>query len=440
MSKAYEVTATRRRPKDFSSMKGQEFVSSAISNSINNGQIAHSYIFSGPRGTGKTSSARILAKSINCLNSPSPTITPCGTCSNCTEITTGNSLDVIEIDGASNTGVNDIRNIKDEILFPPTSSRYKIYIIDEVHMLSTSAFNALLKTIEEPPAYIIFIFATTEIHKIPATVKSRCQMFNFRLIDLNLVKEALREASKELNIEADDDALFWIAKEGGGSMRDAYTLFDQVVAFCNGHLTLAKIRDKIGLSSLEELNSLVLACVEQNVSVALANIHTMLSAGVSVEQILIDLAEYFRAIVYIKNGITKESILGYSVQSFNQTVINTFTTGQIEVALDAIFKLYKELRLSLNSTFELELLINKLCRLKYFINNTDLIEQIHDLKKALGALPTEVVAVNSDPLSSTTNHSDTKQAIKTNAAMPEVAKEQEVIEEEKSTLINDIFN
>ena len=190
---AYEVTATRRRPQNFESLVGQEFVAETLKNSIQSGKIAHAYLFSGPRGCGKTSTARILARALNCEKGP--TVSPCGQCPACREIAAGSSLDVIEIDGASNTSVNDIRQIKDEVLFPPNSCRYKIYIIDEVHMLSTSAFNALLKTIEEPPPYVIFIFATTELQKVPATIKSRCQQFNFRLVPVEKVKEQLAAAA-----------------------------------------------------------------------------------------------------------------------------------------------------------------------------------------------------------------------------------------------------
>ncbi|MFA6507087.1 MAG: DNA polymerase III subunit gamma/tau, partial [Treponemataceae bacterium] len=196
---AYEVTATRRRPKTFDEMAGQEFVVSTLKSSIESGRIAHAYLFSGPRGCGKTSAARILARSLNCEKGPSAT--PCGVCSACIEIARGASLDVIEIDGASNTSVNDVRQIKDEVLFPPNSGHYKVYIIDEVHMLSNSAFNALLKTIEEPPPYIVFIFATTELHKVPATIKSRCQQFNFRLFSVDTIKRLLAEAWRETKIE-----------------------------------------------------------------------------------------------------------------------------------------------------------------------------------------------------------------------------------------------
>ncbi len=198
---AYEVTASKKRPTTFDQLAGQEFVATSLKKSVKNSRIAHAYLFSGPRGVGKTSAARILAKAINCEKWPAEN--PCGECASCREISAGNSLDVIEIDGASNTSVNDVREIKDEVLFAPNSSRYKIYIIDEVHMLSNSAFNALLKTIEEPPPYIVFIFATTEIHKVPATIKSRCQQFNFRLISLEIIKERLEEVCRENGINAE---------------------------------------------------------------------------------------------------------------------------------------------------------------------------------------------------------------------------------------------
>ena len=248
----YEVTATRKRPQTFAELVGQEFVTATLTSAISQGRIAHAYLFAGPRGVGKTSVARILARSLNCEKGP--TDTPCGTCSSCHEIARGASLDVIEIDGASNTSVNDVREIRDEVLFAPNAARYKVYIIDEVHMLSNSAFNALLKTIEEPPPYIVFIFATTEVHKVPATIRSRCQQYNFRMISTGEIKEKLREAAAELGVKAEDRALIWIAKEATGSLRDAYTLLDQVVSFAEGALTLDLIREKLGVLGIDELN------------------------------------------------------------------------------------------------------------------------------------------------------------------------------------------
>src|SRR5512145_2017775 len=250
----YEVTATRKRPKDFEEFKGQDFVSATLVSSLESGRIAHAYLFSGPRGCGKTSAARILAKSLNCEKGPSAK--PCGTCRSCVEIARGSSLDVIEIDGASNTSVDNVRQIKDEVLFAPNSGRYKIYIIDEVHMLSNSAFNALLKTIEEPPPYIVFVFATTEVHKVPATIRSRCQQFNFRLIGPEQIKARLQEVVQELKLPAEEAALFWMAREATGSLRDAYTLLDQVISFSPDGIRLETIRAKLGLVGIERINGL----------------------------------------------------------------------------------------------------------------------------------------------------------------------------------------
>ncbi len=371
---------------------GQEFVVSTIENSISKGQIAHAYLFSGPRGTGKTSSARILAKSLNCQEGP--TAEPCGKCQNCLEVTKGNSLDVIEIDGASNTGVNDIREIKDEVLFAPTNSRYKVYIIDEVHMLSNSAFNALLKTIEEPPPYIIFIFATTEIHKVPATIRSRCQQFNFRLFSLDTVKEQLALACGDLGIKYEDDALLWIAKEGTGSMRDSYTLFDQVVSFSDGNITLEKIREKLGLVGLDRINELARLIGEGEIGPVIENADQIIATGVSIEQFLVELAEYFRNILLLKSGVEKESLLGSTAESFDKEVIASFTENQLLEGSRMIFQLYKDVRYSLNQRFELELLLSRLVKLRSYFGMEELLGQIRNLKNQISGSP---IKINSSP-------------------------------------------
>ena len=366
----FEGTALRRRPQRFEDLIGQEFVSATLQKSIEAGKIAHAYLFSGPRGCGKTTSARILAKALNCEKGPLPT--PCGECTACTEIARGASLDVIEIDGASNTSVNDVRQIKDEILFPPNACRYKIYIIDEVHMLSMSAFNALLKTIEEPPPYVIFIFATTELHKVPTTIKSRCQQFNFRLVPVELVKGALEQAAAESGIEAESEALYWIARQGGGSVRDSYMLFDQVAAFSGERMTFAKIQEKLKITGFDEINVLVEACAKKEPAAALSILDGILQAGVSVEQTISDFADYFRNLLFVKAGITKESILGQSPERFSREVLSAWGISQAEKALEIMLNLYRDARYSLDARCELELSVSRLCWLSDLVTPEEL--------------------------------------------------------------------
>lgn len=381
LAMAYEVTATRRRPQRFDDLVGQEFVAATLKNAIQSGKIAHAYLFSGPRGCGKTSSARILAKALNCHNGPSAT--PCEECTACKEITKGSSLDVIEIDGASNTSVNDIRQIKDEVLFPPNSSRYKIYIIDEVHMLSTSAFNALLKTIEEPPEYVIFIFATTELHKVPATIKSRCQQFHFKLGTVDQIKEVLAKASNELGIQADDEALFWIAREATGSFRDAYTLFDQVVAFSDNHITYEKIRDKLGLVGIERLNEISEFCVDGNSKLALEKLDEIIATGVSIEQFVSNFADYLRSLLLIESGITKEALLGQNIERFSKKVTSAWNKVMLERALSLMLQLFRDIRYSISPRYELELAISRLCWLTSYVSVTEVKTAIEQAKALL---------------------------------------------------------
>ena len=378
---AYEVTATRRRPQRFEDLVGQEFVVATLKNAIQSGKIAHAYLFSGPRGCGKTSSARILAKALNCAHGPSAT--PCEECTSCKEITKGSSLDGIEIDGASNTGINDVRQIKDEIMFPPNSSRYKIYIIDEVHMLSTPAFNALLKTIEEPPEYAIFIFATTELHKVPATIKSRCQQFHFRLGSVEQIKGILEKAAQEIGVQAEDEALYWIARESTGSFRDAYTLFDQVVAFSDGHITYEKIRDKLGLVGVEALNEISEYCVDGNAKSALEKIDELLSSGVSIEQFVSNYADYIRSLLLIESGIQKEALLGQNVERFSKKVLSSWNRVMLERALSLFLNLYRDIRYSLSPRYECELAVSRLCWLTKYVSAPEIKAAIDQAKNLL---------------------------------------------------------
>jgi DNA polymerase-3 subunit gamma/tau len=380
---SYEVTAKRKRPQTFDALVGQEFVAATLRASITQGRIAHAYLLAGPRGVGKTSVARILAKSLNCEKGP--TDKPCGVCSSCLEITRSASLDVIEIDGASNTSVNDVREIRDEVLFAPNTARYKVYIIDEVHMLSNSAFNALLKTIEEPPPYIVFIFATTEVHKVPATIRSRCQQYNFRLISTAEIKENLRTIAAELGVQAEDRALTWIAKEATGSLRDAQTLFDQVVSFSAGSITLEKIREKLGVLGIDEVNEFVRLLRAGDAGKVLERADRIIATGVSLEQLTADLAEYFRNLLFIKSGITRDTLLGYAAEDFDKGVIDSLSASQIEKAIELLLLLYRNIRFSLNQRFELELTLARLTDLDALITPAE-------IRQAVGALRAEILA------------------------------------------------
>jgi DNA polymerase-3 subunit gamma/tau len=251
---SYTVLARKYRPQTFSDLVGQEHVTRALGNAIASGRVAHAFLFTGVRGVGKTTSARILAKALNCERGPSAE--PCNVCDACKQITQGTDLDVLEIDGASNNSVEDVRRLQESIPFRPARGRYKIVIVDEVHMLSTGAFNAFLKTLEEPPAHVKFIFATTESHKVPVTIRSRCQRYDFRLIPQSVIVQRVRQILAAESIEADDDALTIVAREAAGSMRDALTLLDQVVAFSGDKLNGREVAEKLGIADREYLHKL----------------------------------------------------------------------------------------------------------------------------------------------------------------------------------------
>src|SRR6476646_7090114 len=237
----YEVFARKYRPQTFDDLVGQNHVSQTLRNAVAQNRLAHAYLFVGPRGVGKTSTARILAKALNCVKGP--TVTPCGVCDNCKEITAGNSLDVIEIDGASNNSVEDVRELRDNVRYAPAKGRYKIYLIDEVHMLSPAAFNALLKTLEEPPEHVKFIFATTEPHKIPITILSRCQRFDFRKVSVPALIEHVKNVLAKEGLQFSPSVLGAVVREAQGSVRDALSLLDQVLSFAGGQVDDAAVAD-----------------------------------------------------------------------------------------------------------------------------------------------------------------------------------------------------
>src|ERR1700744_3999477 len=288
----YQVIARKYRPQGFGELIGQEHVQRTLTNAIESNRIAHGYIFSGQRGTGKTTVARILARCLNCVNGPTPH--PCGVCSSCREISAGSSVDVIEIDAASNRGINEMRELRENVRYQPARDRYKIFIIDEAHQITNEAFNALLKTIEEPPEWAVFILCTTESHKIPATIASRCQHFSFRSVDFNALIERRREICGQEGIEADDEALSVIAQTGEGSVPDSLSALDQAIA-CGGHkLEAAQVRALLGAFSLDAMAHVSTALAAQDGAAVLQLVDELERNGGSPQHFSREVSRYLR--------------------------------------------------------------------------------------------------------------------------------------------------
>jgi DNA polymerase-3 subunit gamma/tau len=295
---SYEVFARKYRPQTFDDLVGQTHVSHTLKNAVAQNRLAHAYLFVGPRGVGKTSTARILAKSLNCVKGP--TITPCGVCHNCLEIAAGNSLDVIEIDGASNNSVEDVRQLRENVRYAPAKGRYKIYLIDEVHMLSAAAFNALLKTLEEPPEHVKFIFATTEPQKVLATILSRCQRFDLHRIPANLIAEHLQVIAKKEKIKLEAAAAHSIARGAEGGLRDAESMLDQLVAFCGEKITESDVLNVFGFTSEQTVSDLTGRILRGKTPEAIDLLHEQCEAGKDMMRLMADLIAYVRDLLVFK--------------------------------------------------------------------------------------------------------------------------------------------
>ena len=358
---AYVALYRKWRPQGFDSLVGQEAVRTALTNALETGRIAHAYLFAGPRGTGKTSTAKILAKAVNCEHGPTPN--PCNKCQNCVRINDGTSMDVFEIDAASNRGIDEIRDLREKVAFAPVNGRYKVYIIDEVHMLTTEAFNALLKTLEEPPPHVIFILATTEPHKIPATIHSRCQRFDFkRVTDSDIVKR-LREVADGSGIAADDDALQLIAVQADGGMRDALSLLDQCGVMAE-RVSAETVRSVLGIVGREALRELVKAVGEGNVPKSLELLEALIAGGKDVKQIITELAEYLRAVLLYKASPDYREIYLTDTKEAIAAMEGLFSTDRLMAAQERLHQCMLELRQSVRGRIAAEMCLFDLCRVE----------------------------------------------------------------------------
>jgi DNA polymerase III subunit gamma/tau len=390
----YQVSARKYRPGTFDDVIGQPHVVQTLMNAVSTKRIAHAYIFSGTRGVGKTTVARILAKALNCEQGP--TGHPCNTCANCQEITQGNSVDVIEIDGASNTSVDDVREIRENVKFTPFRGQYRVYIIDEVHMLSNSAFNALLKTLEEPPAHVVFIFATTEIHKIPATILSRCQHYNFRRIARAEIIERLRHVASQDGLTIEERSLIALARASEGSMRDALSLLDQAIAFGGKTISHVDLELLLGAVPQELVQNMITAIMRQQSAAALTVVADLLDQGHELKSFCAEVVEALRnllvaAVVPVPSDL--RGLIEASEEDVQQLVTDakTLTPEQLQDLMAIFTQAEDSLRLSAHPRFVIETAAVRATRLSYRRENAAVTAQ-----PASGP-PGQKAAVRADP-------------------------------------------
>ncbi|SEN49221.1 DNA polymerase-3 subunit gamma/tau [Megamonas sp. Calf98-2] len=357
---AYMALYRKWRPQDFSDLIGQEHISETLSNAISTGKVAHAYLFSGPRGTGKTSTAKILAKALNCEHGPTPT--PCNQCVCCQKINDGSFMDVFEIDAASNRGIDEIRDLRETVKFAPVDGKYKVYIIDEVHMLTTEAFNALLKTLEEPPSHVVFILATTEVHKVPITIQSRCQRYDFKRITKDDILKRLVMITDEMGLNADKDALSIIAIQADGGMRDALSLLDQCLAFTKDELTVTQVRKVLGLVGHDWVWQITDALSKKDSQTILTILDEVIAQGKEIKQLLNELVLHFRSIMLYK---ASNKLLNLNMYFEDEEVLSRqakeFTHDQIMQIIQKIHEAINEIKWASQPRITAEVLFLKLC-------------------------------------------------------------------------------
>lgn len=335
------------RPKNFDEVIGQDFIVKTLKNQIKTNRLTHAYLFCGPRGTGKTSCAKIFAKAVNCTHSSDGN--PCGMCAECVALSEPNT-DIIEIDAASNNRVEEIRDLREKVNFPPLIGKYKVYIIDEVHMLTDSAFNALLKTLEEPPEYVIFILATTEIHKLPATILSRCTRFDFKLVPTQLLSEHLKNIFDKRNISYDEKSLYLIAKAGEGSVRDMLSIADSVASYCDYKIDYQSAEKVIGLSDRESIKNILLSISKRDINEIFKAIKNALGMGKNIQILCKEMADFIKNLIMIKSGVTDYAILDIMPGEFKQyaDIANLFDIQYLKSAFSKFAEIELDLKYSLN--------------------------------------------------------------------------------------------
>ena len=381
---SYLVLARKYRPQTFDQVVKQDHITRTLANAISSDRVAHAILFSGPRGTGKTTVARILAKALNCKNAP--TSTPCDQCRSCKEIKNGSAVDVYEIDGASNNSVDQVRELRENIKYMPAHSLYKIYIIDEVHMLSIAAFNALLKTLEEPPSHVLFMFATTEPHKIPITILSRCQRHEFRRIDIESIQNHLEWISTQEKMKVAAESLWFIAREASGSMRDALSLLDQIFTCCEGAVSAEDVIELLGVIDRKTIFDISDAVLSGELPTVLALLDHVYDRGFDLKKLYTDLVEHFRNLCVVKMGKQLERLVDlptHEIESIKEQVSDVAFT-YLNQMFHLLLNEEPTIRLSNQPKLVFELAFIRMCQIKPALPLETLVERLDDLQEKIG--------------------------------------------------------